>query len=123
MRSDTRQFMRHLFAYFLAVVIGPILVIFIATLLPATENKPTSMRIFLETFIGGFASVCLAKFIFNIVGVSYNTTLVLWIGLFFIVNNMIGYFMDNTSHEIANVKFLSGMGVLCGVIVAGILIK
>ena len=88
MRSDTRQFMRNLFAYFLAVVIGPILVIFIATLLPATEDKPTPMRIFLETFIGGFASVCLAKGIFAIIGIGYNDSLVLWIGLFFIVNNM-----------------------------------
>jgi hypothetical protein len=42
--------------------------------------------------------------------------------MFFTSNFVVGYFIKNTSPEIATVKLLGGIGVLCGIVAAGVLL-
>jgi len=112
----------------MAVFIGPILTIFIMMKFPDTEGQYFLVRAFVETFIGGFASVCFGKLIFGIIGVHYDSSVVLWIGIFFLCNCISGFFIKNSSNEVTTVKVftvkvLGGIGVLCGVVIAGILLK
>ena len=115
--------MKTVFAYFMAVLVGPIAIILISMRFSRIKNQHIPMMVFIETLVGGFASVCLARITFAIIGVHYDVSVVFGISIFFMLNFILGYFVNNTSYEIANVKLLGGIGCLLGVIVAGVLVN
>ena len=115
--------MKTSFAYFMAIFIGPIIGILIMMQLLPPKRQYSVLRVLLETITAGFLSICFAKFIFVMSDVYYDPSVVLFIGIFFLLNFVIGYFIKNRSYEIAKMKLLGGIGCLFGVIIGGILFR
>lgn len=95
------------------------MIILIMANLPVFYEKHIWFETFVETVIGGFSSVWLGTIIFSVFGLEVTPMMIFSIGLFFFVNFLIGFFMQNYSSEISLIKISGGIACLIGVMIGG----